>query len=284
MAAVPRWMRDPFLHFVGLGLLLFALYHLVAPSRPAPPGTRIVLTNDDLRQMEYAWAAKWQRPPTQAELQDLVEAKVREEVLYREALALGLEQDDEIVKRRLAQKLEFLTEDVGAIRDPTPQELEAWFQRNAAQFAVPGRVTFRHVYFSPDRRGGQSSADAGAVLVGLTGQASVDPSTLGDRFFDRDYYADRTPDQVASVFGLQFAHALFLQRPGAWQGPIESGLGWHLVRVEAVTPSHIPGYAEVDRDAVRAAWIDAQRDASKRNAYDAMRSKYEVVLPGAERP
>lgn len=134
-----RWMHDPFVHFIAIGLVLLALYDVVAPPRSRAPEFRIELTPDDVRQIEVAWTAKWQRPPTPAEMRGLVDEKVREEVLYREALTMGLEQDDTIVKRRLAQKLEFLTEDIAAIRDPTRAELEAWFPSHAAQFASPDR-------------------------------------------------------------------------------------------------------------------------------------------------
>ena len=278
-----RWWQEPFLHFIALGTALLGVYLLVSPPRPQAAGDRIALTADDLRQIEVAWTAKWQRRPTQAEMLGLVEAKVREEVLYREALAMGLDQGDAIVKRRLAQKLEFLTEDVSAIRAPTQAELAAWHARNATQFAEPGRISFRHVYFSSDHRGARSSTDASATLVALSGAdpGPRDAATLGDPFFDRDYYAERTPEQVAAMFGTRFADALFRLRPGAWQGPVESGLGWHLVRIEALVPGRVPTFAEVDRDAVATAWVDERRNEFRRAAYAAMRAKYEVVLPGA---
>jgi peptidyl-prolyl cis-trans isomerase C len=278
-----RWFHDPFVHFIAIGLVLLGLYDVVAAPRPRAPEFRIVLTPDDMRQIEVAWTAKWQRPPTPTELQGLVNEKVREEVLYREALSMGLEQDDSIVKRRLAQKLEFLTEDITAIRDPTPAELEAWFPSHAPQFASPGRVTFRHIYFSPDKRGAHAAEDARAALAQLSHTHEAgDVSGVGDRFSGRDYYADRTPDQLAGEFGSLFPRAFDGLEPGAWRGPIESGLGWHLVWIDAVTPAHTPTFAEADRAEVKSAWIDEQRAASKRTAFDAIRAKYEVVMPRAK--
>jgi parvulin-like peptidyl-prolyl isomerase len=280
------WLRDPFAHFVGIGIVLMALYALVSPPRAPAMGSRIELTDDDLRQIDLAWTAKWQRAPTPAERRGLLEAKVREEILYREAVAMGLDQEDTIVKRRMAQKLEFLTEDVGAIRTPGTQELQHWFARNAAQFATAGHVTFRHVYFSPDRRGQQAARDARNALASLAGEAADTPgiANLGDGFPDRTYYAEQSPEQVASAFGTAFSQSLLKLEPGAWQGPIESGLGWHLVWVDAVTPSRVPAFADVDRKDIEAAWIDEQRAESKRKAFDAMKAKYEVVLPGAGTP
>jgi peptidyl-prolyl cis-trans isomerase C len=275
-------MRSPLLHFMLIGAALFILHYLISPPRPAAPGSRIELTDDDLKQIDIAWMAKWQRLPTEAEHRDLVEAKVREEILYREALAMGLDQDDAIIRRRLGQKLEFLFEDVSAIRDPSEAELKSWFARDAAQFRLPGRATFCHIYFSPDVRGQRANADAARALGSLKSGTSCSSGVaeeLGDRFPDRDYYAERSSDEVASIFGTQFAQSLFRLQLGSWQGPVASGLGAHLVLIDSLTPSRIPSFDEVDRKTVTTAWLDSQREETRRKAYDAMRAKYEVILP-----
>jgi hypothetical protein len=282
MQRIRGWLREPLVQFFLIAAGLFSLHSLVAPPRPHAPGSTIELTKDDLAQMDIAWRSKWQRPPTPAEWRDLIDEKVREEVLYREAVAMGLDQDDVIVRRRLGQKLEFLLEDVSSLRDPTTAELKAWFQHNASQFALPGSVTFCHVYFSPDAGGRQPAARAARALATLKGRSSCSSSNadaLGDLFPDQDYYADRSPEEVASVFGTEFSKSLFRLRPGRWQGPVQSGLGWHLVLIEALTPGRIPAFDEVDRAQIESAWLDSRRAESKRKAFDAMRAKYEVVLP-----
>jgi peptidyl-prolyl cis-trans isomerase C len=276
------WMREPLVQFALIGAALFSLYSLVAPSRPHAPGSRIELTKDDLAQIDIGWRSKWQRPPTPAEWRDLIEEKVREEVLYREAVAMGLDQDDVIVRRRMGQKLEFLIEDVSDLPNPTTAALKTWFQHNASQFALPGSVTFCHVYFSPDRGGQQVAARAARALATLKGRSSCGSSNaaaLGDRFPDQAFYADRSPEEVASIFGTQFAQSLFKLQPGRWEGPVQSGLGSHLVLIEALSPGRLPAFEEVDRAQIESAWLDSQRAESKRKAFDAMRAKYEVVLP-----
>jgi len=280
------WMRSPLLHFLLIGTALFILYDLASPPRPVAPGSQIELTGDDLRQIDLVWLAKWQRLPTPAERRNLIEAKVREEILYREALAMGLDQDDAIIRRRLGQKLEFLFEDVSAIRDPTQAELESWYKSNAAQFSLPGRATFCHVYFSPDIRGQRAAADAARALgaVKAANNCKSADAALGDRFPDQNYYTNRTPEEVANIMGTQFAQSLFQLKPGRWQGPVESGFGQHLVLIDSLTPARIPAFAEVDRAQVESAWLDSQREESKRRAYDAMRAKYEVVLPKPPAP
>ena len=169
-SSVKRWLREPLLHFLVAGLLLFAVYRILHPelSRAAEVN-RIEVTADDLRQLEIAWAAQWRRPPTPDEMRGLIESRVREEILYREALALGLDQGDTIVKRRLAQKMEFLAGDVSALRDPTADELHAWYASNPERFAEPGHRSFRHVYLSTDRR---SSRGRGARTSSSTPTAS----------------------------------------------------------------------------------------------------------------
>jgi hypothetical protein len=277
---IRKALHEPLLLFLLIGAAIFMLYLAVTPRRAADPGSRIELTEDDMRQIELGWTVKWKRPPTPAEWNDLVEDAVREEVLYREALKLGLDQDDTIVRRRLGQKLEFLMEDVSALRDPTTPELKAWYGQHGAQFALPGRVTFCHAYFSPDSPGGQAEARARAALAQLRSNSSCGASaSIGDRFPDYDYYANRSPDDVANVFGTQFAEGLFRLRPGGWQGPVESGLGWHLILVEALTPGRVPAFDEVPRAEVESAWQDDQRAQAKRKAYQAMRARYEVALP-----
>ena len=208
---VRRWLREPLLHFMLAGLLLFAGYRILHPelSRTAEVN-RIDVTADDLRQLELVWTAQWHRRPTADEMRGLVESRVREEILYREALAIGLDQGDTIVKRRLAQKMEFLADDVSALRDPTADELGAWYAKNSERFAEAGRRSFRHVYFSTDRRGAHAHEDATLALSKLADKPADSPmvATIGDPFMFQVYYGDRSPEQIASVFGSQFAAAV----------------------------------------------------------------------------
>jgi parvulin-like peptidyl-prolyl isomerase len=205
---------------------------------------------------------------------------VREEVLYREALALGLDKDDTIVKRQLARKMDFLAEDVSKLEEPTSDALSAWYEKNKARFALPPRVTFRHVYFSPDRRGASARPDAERALARFAGKPMDAPGAVaaGDPFMFQDFYGDRSFDELAKAFGPQFARSIIGVKPSAWAGPIESGYGWHVVFVESLTPERIPAYEEVEAD-VKAAWIEDHRTEVRKRMYEAMRARYEIVLP-----
>ncbi len=277
-----RWAREPLLHFLLIGAALFVIYHWLNPTAAnSDTSRRIELTNDDIRQLEISWTAQWQRPPTPEEMRNLVEDKVRQEILYREGLALGLDRGDTIVKRRLAQKMEFLADDVSALRDPSLDELKRWYAKNRSQFSLPSRITFRHLYFSPDKRSTQArdAAASGLAKVAGKGVDTIDLTTLGDPFMFQDHYGDRTSDQVANVFGTKFAKELFKLRPGEWNGPVESGLGWHLVWVDSITPERTPEFEEVDISQIKSQWLSAQRAETKRELFAAMRARYEIVLP-----
>ena len=276
-----RWLREPLLQFLLIGLALF----VVSDVRNRHAGLReradrIELTADDLRQIGFAWVAQGRAAPSPEEMRVLADARVREEILYREALALGLDKNDTIVRRRLAQKMEFLFEDVAKLREPTTGELKTWFASNAERFTLPGRVTFRHLYFSPDRRGDHAREDAARALAQIAGKPMDSPEAivLGDPFMFQDYYGDRAPDEVAKTFGTGFAEALFGLAPGAWAGPIESGYGWHLVWVDSITLARAPAFDEVEPE-VETGWIEEQRAGIREKAFAAMRARYQVVLP-----
>ncbi len=276
-----RLLREPLLQFVAIGVALFAGYSHFQRGRDGDVSSReIRLTLDDLAQLEIVFESQWRRPPTSEEFTALVENRIREDILYREALALGLDEDDTIVKRRMAQKMRFLAEDMAAAREPTPEELRSWFEKHGEIFAMPARLSFRHLYFSIDRRGGQARDDAAKALARLEGQPqdSELAGTLADPFMFQDYYADRTPQEIARELGPGFAQAVAKLAAGSWHGPLESGYGWHLVFVDSVIPGRVPAFAEVEAD-VKIAWLGERKAEAWRKAYAELRGRYTVVLP-----
>ena len=284
MSDFRRIAREPLVHFLLLGMTLFAMYGYVHRGRGGVEQSRqIALTLDDLRQLDMYFESQWRRPPTAGEFNSLIEDKIQEEILYREGLAMGLDKDDTIVRRRLAQKVRFLAEDVAAAREPTTAELKGWYYdgTNSERFALPGRVTFRHVYFSPDTRGPRAHDDAVDALAKVAGEPedSKAAQLRADRFMFQGYYADRSSEQLAKDFGPQFAQAILKVEPGSWRGPIESGYGWHLVFVESITPGRVPAFEEAEPD-VKIAWLADQKRRAWQKAYDNMRGRYSVLLPG----
>jgi peptidyl-prolyl cis-trans isomerase C len=276
-----RLLREPLVHFLLLGALLFGGYAYFDRGRGGPePSRQIQLSLDDLSQLAMLFQSQWRRDPTPDEFGRMVETKVQEEVLYREGLAMGLDKGDTIVKRRMAQKMQFIAEDVAAARTPTSAELKSWFEKNSDKFQDPPRVSFRHLYFSPDKRGARAYADAVAALARIAGQPedTALATPLADPFMFQEYYRDRAPGYLGKEFGPKFALALPALPTGSWQGPIESGFGWHLVYVDTLVPGRVPPFEEIEGD-VKTAWLSAQKASAWEEAYKDMRAKYVVMLP-----
>jgi len=276
-----RFLHEPLLHFLLIGAALFVAYHYLQPAQSSSPSSKeIQLSVDELSQLAVLFQSQWRREPTADEFRLLVEQKVQSEVLYREGLALGLDKNDEIVKRRMAQKMQFLSENVAAAREPTTDELKAWYAKNSVKFAMPKRVSFRHVYFSPDRRGNHAREDASKLLTQLAGQPEEVklPESSADPFMFQEYYRDRATDYLGKEFGPEFALAVEKLQAGSWQGPIPSGYGWHLVFVDTTTPGRVPAFEEIEPD-VKTAWLNEQKMLAWDKAYKEMRAKYTVFLP-----
>ena len=275
-----RLLREPLFHFLLLGSLLFAIYACVDGGRVSPSDTKIVLGADDFAQLASLFRTQWRRDPTPQEFGAMLESKVQEEVLYREGLAMNLDKGDTIVKRRMAQKMQFIAEDVAASREPPAAELNEWYTKNGGKFQQPPRLSFRHLYFSPDKRGARAQADAADALSRIAGQPEDTKSAVGlaDPFMFQEYYRDRAPDFLAKEFGPKFALAVAGLPAGSWQGPIDSGFGWHLVFVDTVVPGRIPPIEEIEAD-VKIAWLGEQKVLAWEKAYKDIRAKYTIVVP-----
>jgi hypothetical protein len=273
-----RLLREPLLHFLLVGALLFA-FDAILRDAPPPPGHVIRISNAEIDRLRAQWTKQSQRPPAPAEMQGLIKAHVREEVLYREALAMGLDEDDSIIRRRLAQKLEFLIEDLAAAREPSEAELSAFFEERQAAYRLPARVSFSQVFFSPDRRGRAAEADASLVLAGLrAGTLPAAAADQGDRFMMGHFYSEQSAQDVEAVFGPEFARTLFEVAPGdGWSGPIASSYGWHLVRIEARSAARLPMLAEV-ADQVRHDWSYEQRREANAAVIDRLLARYDLVI------
>lgn len=272
-----RLLREPLVHFLVLGAALFVVFGLTGKSTSGAPG-KIVVTKTQIESLTAGFARTWQRPPTAAELDGLIQDRVREEIYCREAIALGLDKDDPVIRRRLRQKMEFVSEDAATAPEPTESDLQAYLAAHADVFRVEPRITFRHVYLDPSRHPKTLESDARRLLgeLNAAGQAA-DSSRVGDPFL-LDHTFDAVPAGViAKQFGETFAAKLGELPLDRWQGPIESGYGAHLVYVGARVPGRTPALDEV-RDAVRREWANAQRLEASEAFYRGLLMRYAVTI------
>lgn len=271
--------REPLLQFLTGGAVLFALSSLVG-GNPESEDKRIVVNPQRIEQLRSGWEKRWRRPPSEQELQGLIDQYAREEVLYREGLAMGLDKDDAVIRRRVARKVEFLVEDLAAAHEPRDDDLREYFRNHPERFNKPARATFTHVYFSIDRRGPGAYADARELLERVEGADGEVAATSGDRFLLNHRYTEATLEQVASDFGRHFAQAVFGLRPGGWQGPVRSGYGVHLVRVTDLVKASLPAFDEV-RDQVRTAYLDELRRQQNEAIIREMIGRYQIIVKDA---
>ncbi len=268
-------LREPLVHFLALGAAIFVAFAILADGDEAPRQDEIVVTAGKLEHLATIFSRTWQRPPTRAELEDLVHEHVCEEAAVRQALAMGLDDDDSIIRRRLRQKLEFLTADLAAQQEPTEEVLAAYLEAHADEFRIDPRLSFRHVYFSSDAR----DEDLSAALAQL--QAGADPLTLGDRTLLEPAYSNASPTDIASLFGDDFAARLATLEPGAWVGPVSSAYGLHAVIIDQRDRGRVPTLDEA-RDLVRSEWDSAQRQRLLDEFYDRLVASYDVDVQWPE--
>ncbi|MFN7945422.1 MAG: peptidylprolyl isomerase [Blastocatellia bacterium] len=276
-----KLLREPLLHFLLIGAALFVLYALLNRDKADPTSTRINVTAADIERLKAAWITQWKRAPSDAELNNLIQDRIREEVLYREALALGLERDDEIVRRRLALKASFLVQDAVAQAEPDEATLQQYFATHKDRYEEPGRISFTHIYFSHDSRR-NAEADAQTVLRDLQRlpQAPMRAPERGDRFMFATDYAQKSRAEIARELGEEFARDLLTLPVNQWQGPVASGYGVHLVRVEERGEGRLPEFAAV-KDQVRQDWLEEKQRTANEQAYQKLKQRYAINIEGA---
>ena len=237
----------------------------------------IEVTEEQVDGIRQRWVAQFGRPPTDQELEGLLDDAVQEEILYREAQRLGLDRDNAIVRRRLAQKMTFVLEDNSSVGAPSDGEVEAEYAAHAERYREPGRTTFGHVFLSDQGRA-DAVSDARALLRSVRTTEGDEWRGLGDQFMLRREYADRTDQEIAELFGGQFAAAVAELDVGDWHGPVESAYGTHLVRVVRRVEPRAPALDEV-RQRVVADLLEGRRREQNRAAVQSVRERYDVRMP-----
>ena len=272
-----RWLQEPLLHFLLIGAALFALFYQVADPESVADN-RIVISEADIDRLITLYERKLQRLPTPQELNGLVEAQVREEVLYREALAMGLDQDDTIVRRRMAQKVEFMFNDLVDAADPTDEELEQFLRDHSDKFMESARTSFTHIYLNADKRDQTAEADAQQLLETLnSNQGVINPAATGDNFMFGYTFENQSDHQVSRIFGNDFTQSLANLKANTWQGPVVSGYGLHLVYITERKQAWLPPLSDI-RDTVLFELLAERRKSANMQFYETLRERYDIIV------
>jgi hypothetical protein len=265
--AVKEILRQPLLHFIVLGAGFFIAYGLISKPDSSGAPEKIVVTVGQVEHLAAGFAKVWQRPPIDSELKGLIDDWVREEIATREAMALGLDKDDTVIRRRLQQKLEFVSEDVAMQAAPTDADLNAYLREHADTFRVEPKFTFSQVYLNPEKHGANLTRDTNQLLAQLNqAGGEVDPAAVGDPLLLAHQFEALPGSEVAKQFGDKFMTRLSELSPGQWHGPVESSYGVHLVRVSERSEGSLPALEDV-RDSVRREWANTRRLQAKAEFY-----------------
>lgn len=273
-------LKEPFLHFIIIGALLFAFYMAFDEDAREPGEYEVVVPPGRIEQLSAIFQKTWQRPPTRDELQGLIDDFIMEEIYYREAKAAGLDQNDTLIRRRLRQKMEFLTDDLSS-RDAEDTELIEFMESNPERFRNPARYSFVQIFFNPDKLGEGLDAKINAASESLkNGQTPEGHATLLP-----PHMSEVSPQQITGNFGEEFAKAVSELPIGEWSGPITSSFGIHFVKVDERLDSELPELDQIRNQVIRE-WDHDQRKSFRDKFDRALLEKYEVTVewPATDNP
>jgi peptidyl-prolyl cis-trans isomerase C len=272
--AASNLLREPLLHFLALGAVIFVIGDYRAQSSAQ---NDIIVDRARAERLVETYRQQFGTAPSRATLATLVNRDIEDEIYYREGLANGLDKDDQVIRRRVVQKMQFLEQDLAAPAEPSDLELRHYYANHLAHYRLPVRVSLSHIYFSPDK-GGDAAARARALgVLSTLSEATRRAPERGDAYPDLYDYSAIDPDSAARLFGEQpIAQALFKAPVGRWSGPYRSGYGWHLIFVDAAVPSRQASFSTV-RDTVKADFLADAQEIANAKAFAALKARYHVV-------
>lgn len=284
---ITRWLREPLLHFLAIGAVLFAAHAWInrgETDRTDSSSRTVRITANEVDWLKEMWARQWQRPPDERELKGLVTDYLNEELLANEAKELGLADNDTVVRRRLAQKMEFIVQDTARATEPGEDELRRFYEAHRDRYQTPARISFVQVYFNPDE-GGTAGSRAVSALEQLSKSdtALAHSGELGGRSLLPTEFLGENETAVASLFGAEFARQVFALEPGGWNGPVTSAYGLHLVRVSEKQAARVPEFGEIQA-AVSEDWHRQHQQAEKEKYFASLLKKYDVVIDESVKP
>ncbi len=278
--------REPLIHFLLIGAGIYGIYGLYTGGGEDGDSERTVtVTSGEIQSLSDQWMRLWSRAPTNEELAGVIRSHVRTQILYREAVAMGLDDGDTVIERRLAQKVEFLAQSLITPKEPSDEELTIWYTANPDRFKQPDLYTLTHIFFAPDKREETTLDDAKLALDELYALDELPPdySGYGDRFMLRYYFENRSELELRKLFGSGFVEQMVELEPGGWHGPVLSGYGTHLVLVNDVMLAPQPAYEDI-KEQIKEEWTAEQITELSERFIENLISRYEVVVEETEAP
>ncbi|MHC4439629.1 MAG: peptidyl-prolyl cis-trans isomerase [Planctomycetota bacterium] len=279
---VKKIFKEPIVYFFVLGFVVFGLHSFLNRAKQQEDKDPFIVevTSADIEWIRSSWEARMKRPPTQSELQGLINSFIREEILSREAYSMDLDERDLVIQRRLVQKLIFVLEDLAESADPTDEELKDYMQKKQEKYRIPETISFTHIYFSLEKRK-DVLKEAETILAGLKSKntSPEEAVSLGDAIMIDSTFRSKYPDEVARVLGRAFADELFSMDEKGWQGPVVSTFGLHLVYISDRTASRMPEFENIREDVKNDFMYERKKDVVD-SAYNAVKSRYTIIVEG----
>jgi predicted ABC-type ATPase len=274
-----RLFKEPLIQFLIIGAAIYGAYAVFGSPEEDYRDNIILVDSNRINAMISEWESRWQRPPTRQEIDGLIQQYIKEDVLYRQAVSMGLNEDDPITRRRMAQKLEFLTSDLAQLQEPAEGELETFFEENEAAYRDPDRISFSHIFIDPDARGDATLDDADQLLAQLKAEGEPTEEMLqqGDRFMLQNYFAAASERDIRRQLGSGFAESVMALEPGQWHGPVLSGYGVHLVYVFAYQEAPAPQFEAV-RERVLEDWHTVKREEFNQQFLESLKERFEIIV------
>ena len=280
MKWINKIIKEPLLQFFIIGALIYLAYGLFNQDIKEQENV-IVITNGEIQWLEDNWVKTWNRPPSSDEREGLINQHVRQKVMYKTAMEMGLDKDDMIIERRMVQKLEFLTSDIMAPPEPQAGELEEFFRANQMEYMTPGAITITQIYFDPDKRDERTLSDAEKALVILKqrGEPKSPDTGFGDVIMLQSYFPMISEIELSKLFGGEFANEVFSLKPGSWYGPQLSGYGTHLLYVHELREGTLPAFEEI-ADVMKVDWEKKKLEELNDLYEEGLLSRYEIIIEG----
>lgn len=269
-----KLLKEPFLHFIIIGIVMFVLYGMVNKNTSSKDS--IVITDFDVNDIIAKWEMQWKRPPTEQELEKLINLNIKQEVFYQEALKMNLDHNDEIIKRRLAQKMQFLSNDIAAMVEPSDEVLKDYFQKNSEKYLTPTSYSLYQITFSPDKRE-HPFEDAKIILDKFPNASFEKMNNKGDNLPFLYQFVNIDADELSLQLGSKFPEALQNLETEKWMGPVPSGFGYHLVYITNKITPQLPPFESVIKTVLRDFEYDNQKEIDEL-IYQELKKQYQIEI------